>query len=125
MKPFRIYRNLHKNCFSIQMYNNEKKGYRLLCHAQDVLLKNVKTFVSESGRQRTIKEKQKCVHAFIECESFVQFDDISYLLDNDMKELTYNPYKQDCFTVEGQPFIHAEKVALTSTPKPKALIFSK
>jgi hypothetical protein len=125
MKPFRIYRNLHKNCFSIQMYNNEKKGYRLHCHAQDVLLKNVKTFVSESGRQRTIKEKQKCVHAFIECESFVQFDDISYLLDNDMKELTYNPYKQDCFTVAGQPFTHAEQVILTSTPKPKALIFKK
>jgi len=125
MKPFRIYRNLHKNCFSIQMYNTEKKGYRLLRHAQDILLTNVKTYVSESGRQRTIKEKQKCVHAFIECERFVEFDNISYLLNDNMKELTYNPYKQDCFTVEGQPFIHAEQVVLISTPKPKALIFSK
>lgn len=122
MKPFRIYRNLHKNCFSIQMYNNEKKGYRLHCHAQDVFLRNVKTYVSESGRQRTIKEKQKCVHAFIECESFIQFDDITPLMQPNLKELTYNPYKQACFTVEGQPFVHAEQVILTSTPKPIALI---
>ena len=122
MKPFRIYRNLHKNCFSIQMYNTEKKGYRLLCHAQDVLLKNVKTFVSESGRQRTIKEKQKCVHAFIECETFVRFDDISHMLEHNMKELTYNPYKQNCFTVEGIPFAQADNVILTTKPKPRALI---
>jgi len=125
MKPFRIYRNLHKNCFSIQMYNTEKRGYRLLRHVKDVMLTNVRTFVSESGRQRTIKEKQKCVHAFIECEEFLEYYDISHLLTDDMEELSYNPYKQNCFTVEGQPFIHAEKVALTSSPKPKALIFSK
>jgi len=125
MKPFRIYRNLHKNCFSIQMYNTEKRGYRLLRHVKDVMLTNVKTFVSESGRQRTIKEKQKCVHAFIECESFIEYYDISHLLNDSMEELTYNPYKQNCFTVEGQPFIHAEQVVLISTPKPKALIFSK
>ncbi len=124
-KPFRIYRNLHKNCFSIQMYDQAKKGYRLLQHAHDLLLANVKTYVSESGRQRTIREQQKCVHAFIECETFTMFEDISHLLRDELQELTYNPYKGDCFTVEGEPFIHADLVVLTSSPKPKAMIYQK
>jgi hypothetical protein len=61
----RVYRNLTRNCFSVQTYVSGK-GWRLSYHVQTIRLVNVTTKVSESARQRSIKDCKKYVHAFVE-----------------------------------------------------------
>ena len=95
MKHYKIYRNLHKNCFSVLKYNPEKKGYRLYAHIDEAILYGVKTKVSEAGRNRVIKEKAKNVHAFIFAESFVITESES--IESYPDELYYNPYTTEQF----------------------------
>ena len=59
-KKVRIYRNLHKKCFSVKQNN------RVLVHADSVSLEEVKFIVSKAGQKRVRDEKKKNVHAFIE-----------------------------------------------------------
>ena len=60
----RVYRNLTKRCWSIQLFI-PGKGWRLLKHADLVSLDNAFPIVYEAGRQRVIREGKKYVHAFI------------------------------------------------------------
>lgn len=99
MSYYKIYRNLHKNCFSVLKYDKEKKGYRLHAHVDEAILSGVKTKVSEAGRKRVLKEKAKNVHAFIFAKSF------SPLMSGTLRliphaypdELYYNPYTTQQF----------------------------
>lgn len=50
MKQYRVYRNLHKGNFSIQSFNQEKKGYRVCDYASVVVLENCDFKIYESGR---------------------------------------------------------------------------
>lgn len=95
MKYYKIYRNLHKNCFSVLKYNAEKKGYRLHAHVDDAILYGVKTKVSEAGRNRVRKEKSKNVHAFIFAVDFEITDRIH--INSLPDELYYNPYTTEQF----------------------------
>ncbi|MEH6989521.1 hypothetical protein [Cytobacillus firmus] len=59
------YRNLHTdNGYSIRC---AKTGL-VLAHCSTVQLKNAKFVVSEAGRQKTVQEKRKRVHAYIRGE---------------------------------------------------------
>jgi len=99
MKPFRLYRNLHKGNFSIQSYLKEKKGYRVTDRAERVLLENCKFRIYENGRQKVIKEQRKNVHAYIESESYKKFSkDID---TSKLREIYYNPYDHDSFIYKG------------------------
>lgn len=89
---YRLYRNLHKGCFSVQEYI-PKKGYRVVDHISDGYTLNDCTFkVYQSGREKVLREKQKNVHAFIEFKSYTK---------NNLKitdeQPYYNPYKYDSF----------------------------
>ena len=91
-KPVRVYRNLHKNSFSVV------QGGLVVAHADQLCLRDAKPFVSEIGRERVINSKRKEVHAWIE----------GYL-DNKQPPrnclvVKYNPYKYSKFCVgpEGQ-----------------------
>jgi len=87
----RVYRNLHKKCFSVQ--EKTEKGWRVKRHATSIVLKNASFRVSEAGRKRVLKEKRKNVHAFIE----------GYEIKNSTQKhkcevcVSYNPYKCDHF----------------------------
>lgn len=105
MRRFKIYRNLHKQTFSIQGYVQEKKGYRVIDRANTMLLTDVTFKVMETGRQKVLQEKRKNVHAFItpvkyevlkqkmHLEAFVKLLGGKKLV----REIYYNPYKFDSF----------------------------
>lgn len=123
MSKFKIYRNLHKNCFSVLKYVKEKKGYRLHEHITDAVLYDVETKVSETGRQKVIREKQKNVHAFLLCSHYTPLSEP--LNTSDYTEVYYNPYKQSSFTANNQPIQSCSSLILTTQPKPTAFIFNK
>ena len=53
-----VYRNLHKNCFSVRALTGENKG-KVIDHVQEITLKDVKFAVQPAGRKSVLKEKQK------------------------------------------------------------------
>lgn len=57
----RVYRNLHKNCFSVV----SMKTGRVIQHTNKLTLHDVEFRVRESGRQRVLRERRKNVHAFV------------------------------------------------------------
>jgi hypothetical protein len=59
-KKVRVYRNLHKNCFSV------KQNGLVCCHTNQVTLSDCKFIVSKAGQKRVRDEKRKNVHAFVE-----------------------------------------------------------
>lgn len=87
-----IYRNLHKNKFSIRY-----KGI-VQTHAHYLTAYKCEFKVNEAGRQRVLKEKRKNVHAFVSTESY-------YLQEGELdlsnkREVYYNPYKHDQFILK-------------------------
>jgi hypothetical protein len=91
MKQVRIYYNLHKKMLSVQTKVNGQ--WKVTAHQSAAFLKNVTFRVSESGRQRVLKEKRKNVHAFITGElidalpkNYERFD-----------SARYNPYELEKF----------------------------
>lgn len=104
MKRFKIYRNLHKQTFSIQGFVPEKKGYRVTERANTMLLSDVKFKVMETGRQKVLQEKRKNVHAFItplkyhvlqDGKTITEMKDVMGL--KTVREIYYNPYKFNSF----------------------------
>ena len=111
LPEFRIYRNLHKDCFSIMKYNPEKKGYRLHSHAQNLTAEGVEFKVSQAGREKVIREKQKNVHAFVYCKNYSTF--VKPIPVGD--EITYNPYAMDSFRNKNsnEPIHSASSIVMT------------
>lgn len=86
--PVAIYKNLHNGLFSV------KQGGLVVAHVASVTLTSVTLKVSEAGRQRVLRDKQKNVHAFV----VGMIKDINKPCDKVGARLSYNPYKADCFT---------------------------
>lgn len=83
-----VYKNLHlENGYSIRC---SKTGL-VLAHCSTVLIKNASFHVSESGRQKTVKEKRKRVHAYVRGELAA----INTLFPKDF--VIYNPYLTEFF----------------------------
>jgi hypothetical protein len=59
-----VYRNLHKNCYSVRALTGENKG-RVIDHVQSITLTDAKFVVQPAGRDRVLREKRKNVHAFV------------------------------------------------------------
>lgn len=86
----RVYRNLHKKCFSIQ----SQKTKRVVAHKAYVTVRDVVFKVSAAGRERVRREKRKNVHAFV-CGEVMHS---TYALpDGQPREAYYNPYKVESF----------------------------
>ena len=95
MKPFRVYRNLHRGNFSIQSYVQEKKGYRVTDRASTAILEDCNFRIYEAGRQKVIREKRKNVHAYVEPISYRHIKgDVDV---TNLREIYYNPYDYDSF----------------------------
>jgi hypothetical protein len=91
-----IYRNLHKDCWSVRY-----KG-KVIAHHKALLALGATLKVNEGGRQRVLTEQRKNVHAFVVCTSYQAAPHL-YLVDGSgSAEVTYNPYKTGAFTTVGQ-----------------------
>lgn len=113
MRPeFKIYRNLHKDCFSVMRWNQEKKGYRLYQHVKDLEAYGVTFRVSQAGRARVLETKQKNVHAFVCCQEFKLASGAANLGE----EIYYNPYKMETFRIKSsdESILNADSVIMTN-----------
>jgi hypothetical protein len=95
IKPFRVYRNLHKGNFSIQSYLQERRGYRVTDRVSVAMLENCNFKIYEAGRQKVIRDKRKGVHAYVEPCSYRCLDERMDV--SKFREIYYNPYKHDSF----------------------------
>ena len=86
-KPVKVYRNLHKGCWSI------KQNGLVKAHSDDIHLYNCEFLVNEKNRLKVIKEKRKNVHAFVKGHIWTGAN------QNLDRRACYNPYFKDCFYV--------------------------
>ena len=95
-----VYRNLTKKCWSVR----DVKTKKVIKHLDTLMLFDCTFKVSEAGRQRVLRTKQRNVHAGIE----------GYLCDivpvNGGIQVYYNPYKQSTFTIKDTPIYKANSV---------------
>jgi len=114
MKVF-VYWNLHKKCWSIKSLLGPNKG-RVVGHADKVLLKHVEPKVSEAGRRRVLRDKQKNVHAgMVGWTKPVHWADRDYIRETKGRNITYNPYKYETF-------VYADKTDVSFTGSEYALL---
>jgi len=109
MLRYEIYKNLHKNCFSV------RRGGKVTQYAEKLVVVDVKFAVQLAGRQKVLDCKQKNVHAFI--RGFLDTYPINQDFDPAIGErISYNPYKFGCFylTSTEMPIFEAQVVLLTS-----------
>jgi len=103
MKVF-VYYNLHKHCWSVKALEGDNKG-RVVAHADTVLVYAAQPRVSQRGRERVLRTKQKNVHAGI--VGWVNLDNLSNgYTQKDIDgwvEITYNPYLYTGFVVKSNP----------------------
>lgn len=86
-KPVEVYRNLHKNCYSV------RQGGLVKAHTDDICLKECSFHVNKKGRDRVRKFKRKEVHAWVKgVIRLYPLEDLLY-----PRKVTYNPYHQDEF----------------------------
>ena len=101
-KKVRVYRNLHKNCFSV------KQDGLVRCHADHVTLRDCKFIVSKAGQKRGRDEGRKNVHAFVEglladtreADAIVdgtKSDEQIWSGESSWRQAYYNPYTCDTF----------------------------
>ncbi|QAS54760.1 hypothetical protein [Halobacillus litoralis] len=100
-----VYKNLHTGGFSVR----SKSSGKVLCHVDSVTLTDCKFHVSKSGREKTVKEKRRRVHAWVQGT----LDQIEPICEPNIEGIVYyNPYKTETF-VEGEETVtYAENVLL-------------
>jgi len=85
-----VYRNLHKDCFSI------RKNGRVVKYIYDddkLHMMDVKFAVQPAGRAKVLRERKKNVHAFVRGIYTAPSESV----DAWQYRATYNPYKMGCF----------------------------
>lgn len=119
MSNTRIYFNLHKRCLSVQ--NKVDGVWKVVRHAEQIILTDAKFQVSEAGRQRVIKEQRKNVHAAVVGNEISQ---INYL-DAPKTRAFYNPYKAPTFVDENNNPLHESKLVVIRGNKNGYKIFAQ
>lgn len=97
--PVRVYWNFHKKLFSVQVQStssNGKKTWKVAGHFYYLELENVTFKVSETGRQRVLREQKKNVHAKIHGK-ILAIDNPSSFRKQWYDHISYNPYKNEMF----------------------------
>jgi hypothetical protein len=97
-----VYRNLHKDCWSVKALEGEHKG-RVIYHAQNVTLSDCTFKVSKAGRERVLRERRKNVHAGVVGQLGRINVPLSYMPQ--MTAVTYNPYKYESFVRKNNDFM--------------------
>jgi hypothetical protein len=100
-----VYRNLTKDCWSVK---SVKTG-RVRFHVDCITIVNGQFKVSESGRQRVIREKKKYVHAGVVGE--IGYSPITL---DEWTRVRYNPYTTATFVdMDNNPIHEASEIYLT------------
>ena len=84
-----VYKNLHTGLWSIV------QSGKVVCHANYIVLRDVRFTVRPSGRARVLAEKRKNVHAFV--KGYIVSDPARVPDTGDWQAVTYNPYKYGYF----------------------------
>ena len=109
-----VYKNLHKDCWSI------KQGGLVKAHALHLTLYETHFKVNKKGRDKVLREKKKNVHAGI-C-GYISHPHPSYATwdewddgEADLLEITYDPYKYRSFVkvANGKPAWFSPYVKMT------------
>lgn len=87
-----IYRNLHKDCFSVA----DSQSKKVIAHGDGFLVKFLDVKVSEKGRERVREQKRKEVHAYIK-GVFLKEETLKKETIQECNECYYNPYTTDTF----------------------------
>jgi hypothetical protein len=96
MMKVKVYRNLHKDLFSIVSVKTGK----VIGHANVVELKYGSFRVQPAGREKVRETKQKNVHAYVQGYLVGMYNNVpsSFLSEYmDWKDAYYNPYRCDTF----------------------------
>ena len=106
-----VYRNLHKNCWSVR---NPSTG-KVIYHADYIGIKNAKLVVRPGGRAKVLREGRKNVHAFVRGEEMI----LQVKIQPVTNQISYNPYKNESFilTDTNTPVYGANYVYLDNTGK--------
>ena len=106
-----IYKNLHKNCWSV------KQDGLVKMHTTDLCMYDCSFRVNKKGREKVLKEKRKNVHAGI--SGYIDRPWVMNALAvqtkfSNLKVATYNPYKHDTFVddVSGESLFKSERVVV-------------
>mgnify|MGYP003153599657 CR=1 FL=1 len=95
-----VYRNLTKGCWSLKSLKTGK----VIGHAQSLTLKDTIFKVSEAGRQRVIRNRQKNVHAGIVGTIMAPVAREDWINSKGVPArkipVTYNPYKAPTFVTK-------------------------
>jgi hypothetical protein len=89
-----VYRNLHKQCWSVRALEGERKG-RVIAHTHDLILEECRYAVQPAGRDKVRRSGRKNVHAFIRGTLPEQ----PMTMRPGAQRVTYNPYKHDGFVL--------------------------
>lgn len=106
-----VYRNLNDDCLSIKSRDTDSDAYgTVIAHADFVLLEDVEFVVQDAGQQRVRETGVKNVHAVcrgtivaVGMDAEMEWNLMVRMFDNDVVNVTYNPYETDHFEVEGTP----------------------
>ena len=104
-----VYRNLHKDLFSIR----DSKSMKVIDYQPKVILEGCSFVIQESGRKRALRFKQRNVHAFIKGNLIESISNI-----HDIREITYNYRLYDSFIYRDtlEPITKAD-IVLCEYPK--------
>jgi len=113
-----VYRNLHKNCFSVRR-KGKVVGYLydegMHNRETEIYLTNVKFVVQPAGRCKVLRERKKNVHAFVR-GIVTPFGGLQResLYRKCRRKVTYNPYRMGAFQDEdGKAVYEAENVVIS------------
>ena len=90
-----VYYNLRSHLWSVKALTGPNKGL-VIAHCRDLTLSNVTPRISEAGRQRVLRDKQKNVHAGL----VGHWEALEYPYVH-TASITYNPYRAATFTYKG------------------------
>ena len=107
--PYRIYRNLHKECFSIQSWV-PGKGWRVTDYAVSLKASKITFRVYEAGRQKVLDTGRKTPHAYVVAQSWERVTP-----STEGARASYNPRKGPDFTVDHTVMTWADEMELRDT----------
>ena len=110
-QPVYVYKNLHKDCWSVRQDGLVK------AHAKELSMHSCVFKVSKHGRARVLKEKRKNVHAGI--EGYIEPWFVGKWIDSHptARPVTYNPYKHENFVDKDTEQMVDYAIAVRLEPK--------
>tara|TARA_R100001086_G_scaffold36765_1_gene16502 strand:- start:88 stop:489 length:402 start_codon:yes stop_codon:yes gene_type:complete len=117
-KKVEVYRNLHKNCFSVR-HKGKVIGYLydigFGIPAPKLYLTNATFAVQPAGRNRVLLEGRKNVHAFVRgTVSYLGGLQKKKIIRRCKRKVTYNPYTMETFRYKnGKQILEAQHVIIT------------